>query len=43
MSKKDFLNKLAKKLSVLDDSERQDILTEYTDTINEKVKQGQTE
>jgi len=25
------------------DSERQDILTEYTDTINEKVKQGQTE
>lgn len=43
MSKKEFLNKLAKKLSVLDDSERQDILTEYTDTINEKVKQGQTE
>lgn len=43
MDKREFLEKLAKKLEVLDDNERQDILSEYTDTINEKVKRGQSE
>ena len=43
MTKKAFLDSLAKKLAVLEESERQDILSEYTDTINEKVKQGQSE
>jgi len=43
MNKKEFLNSLEKKLSVLDDKEKQDIIIEYTDTINEKIKQGQTE
>lgn len=43
MNKKEFLDSLAKKLAVLEESERQDILSEYTDTINEKVKQGQSE
>jgi len=43
VNKKEFLDLLEKKLSVLDDKERQDIIIEYTDTINEKVKQGQSE
>ena len=43
MNKKEFLNTLEKKLSVLEDNEKQDIISEYTDTINEKIKQGQTE
>lgn len=43
MSKKEFLDKLVKKLSVLNEQEKQDIINEYTDAINEKVKHGQTE
>lgn len=43
MNKKEFLNTLEKKLSVLEKDEKQDILIEYTDTINEKIKQGQSE
>lgn len=43
MNKKEFLDLLEKKLSVLDNKEKQDIIIEYTNTINEKVKQGQTE
>lgn len=43
MNKKQFLDLLEKKLSVLEDNEKQDIIIEYTDTINEKVKKGQTE
>ena len=43
MNKKEFLEKLGKKLSILDESERKDILDEYKDTISEKVKHGQSE
>lgn len=43
MTKKKFLNELEKKLSVLDDSEIQDIINEYRDIIDEKVKHGKTE
>lgn len=43
VTKKEFLDSLEKKLSVLSDTEKQDIIAEYTDTINEKIKQGQTE
>jgi len=43
VNKKEFLDSLEKKLSVLEDNEKQDIIIEYTDTINEKIKQGQTE
>ena len=43
MNKKEFLDKLEKKLSILDESERKDILDEYKDTISEKVKHGQSE
>ena len=40
MTKKKFLNELEKKLSVLDDSEIQDIMNEYSDIIDEKLKQN---
>lgn len=43
MNKKEFLDKLEMKLSILDESERKDILDEYKDTISEKVKHGQSE
>ena len=43
MNKKEFLENLIKKLSILNEQEKQDIISEYTDTINEKVKHGQTE
>ena len=43
MNKKEFLDKLEKKISILDESERKDILDEYKDTISEKVKHGQSE
>ena len=43
MTKKKFLNELEKKLSVLDDSEIQDIMNEYSDIIDEKLKHGKTE
>lgn len=43
MTKKKFLNELEKKLAVLDDSEIQDIVNEYRDIIDEKVKHGKTE
>lgn len=43
MTKKKFLSELEKKLSVLDDSEIQDIVNEYRDIIDEKVKHGKTE
>ncbi len=43
MNKKEFLEKLEKKLSVLNENERKDIISEYTDTINEKTKRGQSE
>lgn len=43
MTKKKFLSELEKKLSVLDDSEIKDIVNEYSDIIDEKVKHGKTE
>lgn len=43
MNKEQFLNKLEKELSILNQKERQDIINEYKDTIEEKVKHGQTE
>lgn len=43
MSKKEFLKKLEERLLILNSSERKDIIDEYKDTINEKIKHGQTE
>ena len=43
MNKEEFLEKLEKELSILNEKERQDIIEEYKDTIEEKVKHGQTE
>ena len=38
MNKEEFLQKLEKELSILNNKERQDIIEEYKDTIEEKVK-----
>lgn len=43
MNKKEFLRVLEKRLSILNEDERKDIIDEYKDTIREKVKNGQTE
>ena len=43
MTKKEFLQKLEKELSILNEKERKDIISEYKDTIEEKIKHGQTE
>ncbi|NLL44142.1 MAG: DUF1700 domain-containing protein [Mollicutes bacterium] len=43
MNKKKFLEELEKRLIILDETEKQDILNEYKDIINEKVKHGKTE
>ena len=43
MNKQEFLEKLEKDLSILNEKERKDIIEEYKDTIEEKVKHGQTE
>ena len=43
MTKKKFLSELEKKLSVLNESEIKDIMNEYNDIIDEKVKHGKTE
>lgn len=43
MNKKDFLNSLQKKLSILDEQEIKDIINEYEDIIDQKVKDGKTE
>ena len=43
MNKQEFLEKLEKELSILNKQERKDIIDEYKDTIEEKVKHGQTE
>lgn len=42
MSKKKFLSELEERLSILEESERQDIINEYKDIIEEKVKNGKT-
>src|SRR5574344_326489 len=41
--KEKFLKDLEKKLSVLSDDERKDIINEYSDIIDEKIKHGKTE
>lgn len=41
--KEKFLKDLEKKLSVLSNEEKQDIITEYSDIIDEKIKHGKTE
>ncbi len=43
MDKKTFLSELEKRLSILVDSEKKDIINEYKDIIDEKVKHGETE
>ena len=43
MNKEEFLEKLKKELSILNDKEKEDIIDEYKFTIEEKVKHGQTE
>lgn len=43
MKKEEFLNKLRKKLSILEDKEIEDIISEYDGFIEEKVKRGITE
>ncbi len=43
MNKKQFINELEKRLKVLNENERKDIINEYSDIINEKVKNGETE
>ena len=43
MNKEKFLEELEKRLIILDETEKQDILNEYKDIINEKVKHGKTE
>lgn len=43
MSKKTFLDKLRKRLSILKSEEIEDIIEEYEGHINEKVSSGKTE
>ena len=43
MKKDKFLKELEKKLSVLNEQERKDIIDEYKSTIEEKIKNGETE
>lgn len=43
MNKGKFLNSLKRKLSILDEQEIIDILNEYEDIIDEKIKDGKTE
>lgn len=42
MNKKDFLNELEKRLSILNEQERKETIDEYRDIIEEKVKHGKT-
>lgn len=42
MTKKKFLSELEERLSVLSDEEKQDIINEYKDIIEEKVRNGKT-
>ena len=43
LNKEEFLNKLKSKISVLNDEEIDDILSEYAGYIDEKVADGKTE
>ncbi|MFA5603263.1 MAG: DUF1700 domain-containing protein [Bacilli bacterium] len=42
MTKKKFLSELEERLSVLSDEEKQDIINEYKDIIEEKIRNGKT-
>ena len=43
MNKNEFLNELRKRLKLLDNGEIDDIISEYSVTIDEKIKNGKTE
>lgn len=43
MNKKQFLEKLEKRLNILEEDERKDIINEYKDIIEEKIKHGKKE
>lgn len=43
MNKKTFLKELSKRLEILSEGERLDIINEYEDIINEKIKHGKSE
>ena len=43
MNKEKFLKELEKRLSILNEKERKDIIEEYKDTIEEKIKNGEKE
>lgn len=43
MNKKEFIKALEQKLKILEENELKDIINEYKDTIDEKVKHGKTE
>ncbi|MEG2311108.1 MAG: DUF1700 domain-containing protein [Bacilli bacterium] len=43
MNKKEFLQILEVKLAILSDGEKKDIINEYRDTIEEKIKHGKSE
>lgn len=43
MNKKDFIKELEKRLEILDEKEIKDIVNEYKDIIDEKVKSGKSE
>lgn len=43
MNKEKFLKELEKRLSILNENERKDIIDEYKSTIEEKIKNGETE
>lgn len=43
MNKKEFIKLLEEKLRILDENELKDIVNEYKDTIDEKVKHGKSE
>ena len=43
MNKNSFISKLKKNLKILDEDEVKDIIDEYSETIDEKIKDGKTE
>ncbi len=43
MTKEEFLKKLAKKLKILNENEKKDIINEHEALLNEKIKNGQSE
>jgi len=43
MNKKEFIRLLEEKLKILEENELKDIINEYKDTIDEKVKHGKSE